>query len=328
MRAARAAAGPGRPSVSLGRPGEHGRARAHAAQPAHRGRTVPRELRRRDRPRRAQPSGRPGDRARRRVRALHRSLRDMAEYGGAPPGRCRRPARGRRRRPPAASPMESRHAHVRGDRVAGGPRATGARDSTRSCPTSRPDVRRAGARRSAARTRSSSRRCGTSSVPQSPAPVPQTVTPVFGFTIIQLNMAYIREQMLPELAQRHFIHAEGDVYRVSVTSSDDPTKVLYRSDPGAPVERAHADATAGLLGRVDPAFFFARPPRAGDGDRDQPRGRRPAPRRDGRMDWDRGTTNRSAAGCCSCSIRADRSKRRWPPRAAAIWASASACCCC
>ena len=82
--------------------------------------------------------------------------------------------------------------------------------------------------------------------PRSPAPVPQTVTPVFGFTIIQLNMAYIREQMLPELAERHFIHADGDVYRVSVTNSDDPAKVLYQSDPGAPVERSNADATAGL----------------------------------------------------------------------------------
>ena len=107
-------------------------------------------------------------------------------------------------------------------------------------------------------------------VPQSPAPVPQTVTPVFGFTIIQLNMAYIREQMLPELAARHFVHTDGDVYRVSVTSADDPTKVLYRSDPGSPVERERADATAGLLGRVDPAFFFNRPPRPGD----EPRGRR------------------------------------------------------
>jgi signal transduction histidine kinase len=108
-------------------------------------------------------------------------------------------------------------------------------------------------------------------VPQSPAPVPQTVTPVFGFTIIQLNMSYVREQMLPELAARHFVHTDGDVYRVSVTSADDPTKVLYRSDPGAPVERERADATAGLLGRVDPAsFFFNRPPRPGD----EPRGRR------------------------------------------------------
>ncbi len=109
-------------------------------------------------------------------------------------------------------------------------------------------------------------------VPQSPAPVPQTVTPVFGFTIMQLNMTYIREQMLPELAQRHFIHTDGDVYRVSVTSPDDPAKVLYRSDPGAPVDPDRADATAGLLVRVDPAFF-GRPPRTGDPDR-EPRGLR------------------------------------------------------
>jgi signal transduction histidine kinase len=80
--------------------------------------------------------------------------------------------------------------------------------------------------------------------------------------------------MIPELAQRHFIHTEGDVYRVSVTHADDPTKVLYRSDPDAPVDRAHADAAAGLLGRIDPSFFFNRPPRNGDPDRDQPRGRR------------------------------------------------------
>jgi signal transduction histidine kinase len=110
-------------------------------------------------------------------------------------------------------------------------------------------------------------------VPRSPAPVPQTVTPVFGFTIIQLNMPYIREQMLPDLAARHFVHTDGDAYRVSVTIADDPSKVLYRSDPGAPVERDRADATAGLLGRVDPTFFFNRPPRAGDPD-GEPRGRR------------------------------------------------------
>jgi signal transduction histidine kinase len=80
--------------------------------------------------------------------------------------------------------------------------------------------------------------------------------------------------MLPELAQRHFIHTDGDVYRVSVTSSDDASKVLYRSDPGAPVDRDRADATAGLLARVDLAFF-SRPPRAADPD-GEPRGRRRA----------------------------------------------------
>ncbi|HLG59987.1 MAG TPA: HAMP domain-containing sensor histidine kinase [Vicinamibacterales bacterium] len=121
-------------------------------------------------------------------------------------------------------------------------------------------------------------------VPARPAPGPQTVTPVFGFTIIQLNVPYVREQMLPELAQRHFTHAEGDVYRVAVTSADDPKRVLFRSDPDAPVDPTRADATASLLGRSDPAFFFARPPRPpgdGDGDRDRDQDRGGSRRRGG-----------------------------------------------
>jgi signal transduction histidine kinase len=96
-------------------------------------------------------------------------------------------------------------------------------------------------------------------VQTSPAPGPQTVTPVFGFTIIQLNMDYIREQMLPELTQRHFTHADGDAYRVAVISSDNPRDVLFRSDINAPLDPKHADATSSLLGRGDPAFFFGRP---------------------------------------------------------------------
>ena len=102
-------------------------------------------------------------------------------------------------------------------------------------------------------------------VQTSPAPGPQTVTPVFGFTIIQLNMAYIKEQMLPELARRHFAHADDDLYRVAVVATDDSKDVLYKSDPTAPVDPSHADATSTLLpsmllGRSDP-FLFGRPPR-------------------------------------------------------------------
>jgi signal transduction histidine kinase len=102
-------------------------------------------------------------------------------------------------------------------------------------------------------------------VQTSPAPGPQTVTPVFGFTIIQLNIAYIKEQMLPELARRHFSHADDDLYRVAVVATDDPKDVLYKSDPTAPVDPSHADATSMLLpslllGRSDP-FLFGRPPR-------------------------------------------------------------------
>jgi signal transduction histidine kinase len=106
-------------------------------------------------------------------------------------------------------------------------------------------------------------------VPARPTPGPQTVTPVFGFTMIELNMPYIREQMLPELAARHFTHVEGDVYRVAVTATDDAENVLYRSDPDAPVDPTRADASASLLGAGPQAFFFGRPPRppVGDGAR-------------------------------------------------------------
>ena len=102
--------------------------------------------------------------------------------------------------------------------------------------------------------------------PARPTPGPQTVTPVFGFTIIELNMPYIREQMLPELASRHFTHVEGDVYRVAVTAAEDPSNVLYRSDPDAPVEPDRADASASLFGIGNQAFFFGRPPRPPVGD--------------------------------------------------------------
>jgi signal transduction histidine kinase len=102
-------------------------------------------------------------------------------------------------------------------------------------------------------------------VPFRPTLGPQTVTPVFGFTIIELNMAYIREQMLPELAARHFTHVEGDVYRVAVTAAEDPTNVLFRSDPDAPVDPARADASAALFG-IDNQAFFGRPPRPSVGD--------------------------------------------------------------
>jgi signal transduction histidine kinase len=103
-------------------------------------------------------------------------------------------------------------------------------------------------------------------VPPRPTPGPQTVTPVFGFTIIELNMPYIREQMLPELAARHFTHVESDVYRVAVTAADDPTAVLYRSDPDAPIDPARADASASLFDVGSQAFFFGRPPRPPVGD--------------------------------------------------------------
>jgi signal transduction histidine kinase len=100
---------------------------------------------------------------------------------------------------------------------------------------------------------------------------PQTVTAVFGFTILQLNMGYIRESMLPELAQRHFSPSDPDGYRVAVTDTREPAQALYRSDPDATLDADLADAAVPLsAGRVD---FFGRPGgRPNDGVRDQRQG--------------------------------------------------------
>jgi signal transduction histidine kinase len=86
-----------------------------------------------------------------------------------------------------------------------------------------------------------------------PGSRPQTVTPVFGFTVIALDLPFIREQVLPDLARRHFTHTEGDMYRVAVLGSDDTA--IYQSDPAMPIDVAHADATERFFGfRGGPPF--------------------------------------------------------------------------
>jgi len=89
---------------------------------------------------------------------------------------------------------------------------------------------------------------------------PTSITPVFGFTIIQLDVRYMQEQILPALARRYFIHQDGDSYRVAVVSVATPSRVLYKSDASAPVDTSSADATEiffGLRGG-GARFFFAR----------------------------------------------------------------------
>jgi signal transduction histidine kinase len=83
-----------------------------------------------------------------------------------------------------------------------------------------------------------------------PGSGPQTVRPIFAFTIFELNLPFIRDQLLPELADRHFRHpdAGGDMYRVAVVENDDPSKVIYQSDPSAPVDVARADAATPFFG--------------------------------------------------------------------------------
>jgi signal transduction histidine kinase len=82
--------------------------------------------------------------------------------------------------------------------------------------------------------------------------------PVFGFTIVQLNLPFIVGDVLPQLSRRFFIHSEGDSYRVAVVEARDPDKVIYQSDPEMPVRPEFADATETFFGPRGPSFFFGR----------------------------------------------------------------------
>ena len=95
--------------------------------------------------------------------------------------------------------------------------------------------------------------------PGSPGARPASITQVFGFTILQLDVRYMRDEILPALARRYFIHQDGDSYRVAVVSTSDPSRVLYRSDTDAPTNPAGADASELFFGpRAGPRLFFGR----------------------------------------------------------------------
>ncbi len=77
---------------------------------------------------------------------------------------------------------------------------------------------------------------------------PQSVSPVFGYTALQLDLRYIQEEVFPALAARHFSHTDGSPYRVAIVGAAEPSRVVYQSDPGAPVDPAAADASEPIFG--------------------------------------------------------------------------------
>ncbi len=90
---------------------------------------------------------------------------------------------------------------------------------------------------------------------------PQSVTPVFGFTVLQLDLRYVANEVFPALAQRHFMHTDGSSYRAAVVTTDQPARVIYRSDPNAPLDAATADAVEPIFGAAlgrGPARLFVR----------------------------------------------------------------------
>jgi signal transduction histidine kinase len=89
---------------------------------------------------------------------------------------------------------------------------------------------------------------------------------VFGFTILELDMPYLRNQMIPRLVERHFVLVGGDSYRVAVTAGEDSGRALYRSEQDTTFDPATADATAALVS-FTAGYNFRNTPGFGRGDR-------------------------------------------------------------
>lgn len=94
----------------------------------------------------------------------------------------------------------------------------------------------------------------------------ERTSPVFGFTVVQWDMGYIRNEFLPALNESHFTNSDGDRYRVAVVDAQDPSRVIYQSDPAAPVDAANPDASEPLFG-FNPFVNRGGPGGRGDGRR-------------------------------------------------------------
>jgi signal transduction histidine kinase len=69
--------------------------------------------------------------------------------------------------------------------------------------------------------------------------------------VIALNGHSVRDQILPDLAQRYFRGTEGLDYQVAVVAGSKPDHVLYSSDPPfGEQEVADADGTMNIFGRL------------------------------------------------------------------------------
>ncbi|MGA3235055.1 MAG: HAMP domain-containing sensor histidine kinase [Bryobacteraceae bacterium] len=69
-----------------------------------------------------------------------------------------------------------------------------------------------------------------------------------GWLIFDLNLAYLRDVILPDVLQRDLGTADGLDYQVEVVAKADPSSVIYQSDPGQSQDiEANADASVSLF---------------------------------------------------------------------------------
>ena len=92
-------------------------------------------------------------------------------------------------------------------------------------------------------------------VPIAPIPVQNDAghltqyEPVFGYTLIRLDMPYVKDEFLASLVDKHFRLEARDEYRIAVVSRQDRSKAVYQ---------ANVDDLAALVGKHDAEVdFFA-----------------------------------------------------------------------
>ena len=69
-----------------------------------------------------------------------------------------------------------------------------------------------------------------------------------GYTVVKLNLDYIKQEFIPALAGRYFSGGDGLDYNLAVVSRSNPANIIYRSDQEQPGEALlSADATANIL---------------------------------------------------------------------------------
>ena len=132
-------------------------------------------------------------------------------------------------------------------------------------------------------------------IPLPPRPVERRffrggARPLSGYLLLELDRTFLKEQMLPELATRHFSGEPGFVYDVAVLFEQDAgagsngrpsSQVLYASSPGL-VGDSFADAEMRVPLLFDPEMFARRGPDRDAGPRDR------SDRRGGRRGFRRG----------------------------------------
>ncbi len=97
------------------------------------------------------------------------------------------------------------------------------------------------------------------SVPQHVREHVTIFTPVFGYTVIRLDTAFVRDEFLPALVERHFKQGTGDEYRVAVVSRRDPARVIYAENVDDVKDLvARHDAEADMFGLRPDRFQLIR----------------------------------------------------------------------